>query len=648
MRFRMTLHLLLVAGVLGLAIWFIVRRPPAPLSRLDTPVLPITAEAVTRVSVKQEGFFMDCLREGDEWAIQRPIRCRADEGGIAKLLDALEMMTRQEIVTAAQRDTRSLSLDDYGLREPRARFIVWDTLGRYEVAVGRDAPLSEFVYVMVEGEEDVLATHRRILETIPKTVESIRDRLIMRWDAARTSRLEIACPETGFIQLARRDGRWLLQQPVVARADEGRVARILETLFALRVERFMWDSPVGDEPEPVADVPPSLKVEPYGLAPDEAVRVSVWTEGEDVGDELLIGKPAGEEGREIYAKKGDSDSIFTVKAGVLGIFGVEPNDLRDRRVFDITPDSAGYLQIEEGDARISLQRGEARGWEILDPVQWRADHDVVRHVIQAVCRLQVEAFLPGSAEKLEAYGLRQPALKIALLTAPPTRAGAASADDDAERNQPASVATSGLSRLLIAAPKEGETSVHAYLEGDKAIFKLALEQLGVIPANPTDPLLYRDRTVLALTPESIHRIAVSRGDNVESVTRAAGGTWRALLPSSNTVDKATLEELLFTAANVRALRIEGHNPASYEPYGLDKPALSLTFGLSGEEGIQKTLLFGFKAKTDGIFSMVQGQDVVFVVPNGIIDRLGRRLTLPPGPGANILPPKEAPPRGKAP
>jgi len=618
------------------------------LGRRDTPVLPVTAEAVTRVSVKQDGFFMDCVREDDEWTIRRPIRCRADEGGIAKLLDALEMMTRQEIVTSAQRENRGVSLDDYGLREPRARFVVWDALGRHEVTVGRDAPLSEFVYVIVEGEEDVLATHRRILDTIPKTVESIRDRLIMRWDAARTSRLELDRPEKGFIQLARRDGRWLLQQPVVARADEGRVARILETLFSLRVERFMWDSPVGDELDPAAEVASSLKVEPYGLAPDEAVRIGVWTEGEEVGDELLVGKPAGEDGREVYAKTGDSDSIFTVNAKVLDVFDVAPSDLRDRRVFDITPDTAGYLQIEEGNERITLRRGESRGWEILDPVQWQADHDVVREVIQAVCRLQVEEFLTGGATNLAAHGLQQPAMTIALLPAPLVRGAAAASDGGKEDVDATHSVPSELPRLLIAKPRAEETTLLAHLEGDKAVYRIAREQLDALPANPTDPLLYRNRTVLALTPECIHRVAVTRGGYAETVARDGKGPWRVVSAPSNTVDKATLDELLFMAANVRALRIEGHNPVSFEPYGLDKPALSVTFGLSGEEGIQKTLLFGFKAKTDGIYSMVQGQDVVFVVPNGVVERLGRKLTFPPGPREQPPAPKGAPPAGTAP
>jgi len=642
MSFRTTLRLLLVAGVLGLAIWFVERRPPLPLGRLDTPILPVTAEAISRVSVKHAGFFMDCVREGDEWIIQRPIRCRADEGAVAKLLHALEMMTRQEIVTSAQRENRGVSLADYGLREPRARFFVWDALGRYEVAVGRDAPLSELLYVMVEGEEDVVATHRRLLEAIPKEIEGIRDRLIMRWDAARTSRLEIERPEKGFIQLARRDGRWMLQQPVAARADEGRIAGILETLSTMQVARFTWDSPVNDDGT-TAETPPSMKVEPYGLAPDEAVRIGVWTEGEEVGDELLVGKPVGEDSAEVYAKTGDSASIFTVDGKVLEVFDVSQNDIRDKRMFDITPDSAAFLQIEEDDRRILLQRGEARGWQIIDPVQWQADRDVVREVLHAVCRLQAEEFLSGGTTNLAAHGLDKPALTLAVLATPPARP-----TTSASRNETQEADAASVPRLLIAAPKEGETSVLACHERDKALCKLACRQLDALPANPTDPLLYRDRTMLVLSPESIRGIALSRGGKEESVAKDDEGAWSIVSPSGNTVDKTSLDELLFMAANIRALRIEGHNPDSYEPYGLDKPTLSVTFGLSGEEGIQKTLLFGFKAKTDGIYAMVQGQDVVFVIPNSLVDRLNRKLTLPPAPKPEAPAPKDAPSPGTAP
>ena len=57
----------------------------------------------------------------------------------------------------------------------------------------------------------------------------------------------------------------------------------------------------------------------------------------------------------------------------------------------------------------------------------------------------------------------------------------------------------------------------------------------------------------------------------------------------------------------------------------DRPALTLTLGLTGERGIQKSIAMGFRAETDGIFAMVQGQDVVFVLDRKLVEMLTRDL-----------------------
>ena len=41
-----------------------------------------------------------------------------------------------------------------------------------------------------------------------------------------------------------------------------------------------------------------------------------------------------------------------------------------------------------------------------------------------------------------------------------------------------------------------------------------------------------------------------------------------------------------------------------------------------------TLLLGFRAGTDGLYAMVQGEDVVFVLPNALAGELTRDLLVP--------------------
>jgi hypothetical protein len=84
-------------------------------------------------------------------------------------------------------------------------------------------------------------------------------------------------------------------------------------------------------------------------------------------------------------------------------------------------------------------------------------------------------------------------------------------------------------------------------------------------------------------------------------------------------------------ANLRALRIEYHGAENLEAFGLDKDATVLVVSLSGGEGIQKSLHMGFLSRTDGVYAMVQGQDLVFVLDKGQVERLSADLVKPPRP-----------------
>jgi hypothetical protein len=64
------------------------------------------------------------------------------------------------------------------------------------------------------------------------------------------------------------------------------------------------------------------------------------------------------------------------------------------------------------------------------------------------------------------------------------------------------------------------------------------------------------------------------------------------------------------------------------PYGLAPPKVALTFGLTGEAGIQTSLLLGREAGPESVFAMIQGQDIVFTLESGT----ARALTsVPTGP-----------------
>ena len=620
MSFKTTLRLLVAACLLAFALWLAEKK-----SRYGTrpgsgeKVLGILSEAVRSISIEHGDFTADCSLRDGKWFIDKPLRARADEGEISHILNVLELLQGDEIITAAQRRSRNLSLENYGLVPPRARFVLRGTTFRKELLVGRDAPLGESLYVKVQGDEGVIATSRSVLEVIPEDMDKLRDRTLIYGQAARTRRLEIQRPGVGFIQLAQTDGRWMIQQPVVARAGQSRVVRMLNSLYSLKVEKFIWDMPVKEKTEPGVDT--AAQEELYDLVPDRApARIGVWVARDRVGRELILGKQTDDTGKLVYAKLRDVGSIYAIDKGILDVFSVAVNDLRDRQMFPVPANAVNYVRFEEGDRKLILSWDKKEGWLMTEPVRWKADDRVVMAAIARATALRAAAFHEKQTN-LTVVGLAPPAYTMQLLEKPPVE------------KQPAVAAEAAKERrncLLIATMNPKDTAVYAKLDDDETVCTLRAEPVHALVAHLTDPLVYRDRTVLAVPVTSVKRITLNRAGVTQEIAQGETGDWVSSVPATNVVNRQVVEDILFHVANMRALRIESHNPDSLAAYGLDSPTSVLTLGLVGEQGIQKSLMLGFRAKTDGIYAMVQGQDVVFVLSNEMVDELMRDISVPPG------------------
>ena len=628
MRFRTTARLLVVACVLGLAIWFLERRLPSSETRRYQAdrILDMPAESIVYVAVESQEMRVECERREDGWHLAVPFDARATDAAIERLLSELEALRTSEVITAEQRAQRELTLADYGVSEPRLRVVVGDGRNRKELAFGLDDPLGELIYLHQAWSTDVISTSRAFLDAVPKTVVGLRDRNILRGDASLTARVEIHRPGTGFIRLNHAGGAWHLQQPAQTPADGGRVAQMLDALYSLAVEEFVWDPPsdaLVDEAAPVAvDADPESRLAPYGLGDDEAlVRVKVWTTGEDVGRELVIGRETGESNRLVFAKTRDRESICTIDREILDIFSVSVNDLRNPVLFPVSARDVRYACFEEGDRKLVLEWQPRGGWMVSEPVQWRADDGIVSELVGRLARLRAQRFLSGGGTNWAGANQGEAAAVIQLLAARP-----AAAAEGTNGGDPGGAA--GQNRLLVGGADAETDSLLARFEGGDVVAVIDAEAIWPEGGVLTDPLVYRDRTMLAVDAANVIRVALRTADGEQIVSRNEQGEWTAASPAGARLMPDVVKDVLFRVANLRSLRIEEHDPKNLAAYGLQAPTTVLTLGLSGDEGIQKSILLGFRAKTDGIYAMVQGQDVVFVLGTSEVRHLTRSLVVP--------------------
>ncbi|MFC1498825.1 DUF4340 domain-containing protein [Verrucomicrobiota bacterium] len=641
MKPKTTLRLFVLVCVIGILTWYAENYLESTAERKDKKlhVLNVKAEEINNLTIKCNNLNVDCVKKGKKWFFVRPLEAPADGGEIDQILSVIEALRKEETVTGSQRRERELSLEDYGLRNPRARFVLSDEFGMKEILVGDKAPLGNFVYVKTAISDDVIATTSAITNIIPGSIEYLRDRMVLHGNVSRTSRLEIQGVDGGFIQLVRLDNDWQIQQPVAAKADTVKVNQILDALFSLEIKEFIWDAQtesVNTEP-PINDQTALGAVfVPYGLAEDEAVaRVAVWGNGNEVGKELLLGKQADANSDKVYARRKDFNSVYTVQKDIVEMLGRGVCHLRDRTLFGIKPEKVKYLCFEKDNHKLELKKKEKEGWVIAEPVQWQADRHVVSDVIEKLIQLKIESFNDGSQTNITELGLNPPAFVVQLLEKYPepktdNPQKAAGVSEDTEKTAPEKQ-----NRLHVGVLSEKSANVFVRFEdqpimfGDKAsIFAISADAIANLGDNPADPLVYRNRTMLALDPTSIKRITLLKEGKEQSILMEESGEWTPAGTETNKLDMNVVQDIVFAASNLRALRIECHNPENVAQYGLDPYQLMLTLGLTGEQGIRKSLIMGFRSKTDGIYAMIQGQDVVFVLESGLVQKLTRNLVNP--------------------
>jgi hypothetical protein len=133
--------------------------------------------------------------------------------------------------------------------------------------------------------------------------------------------------------------------------------------------------------------------------------------------------------------------------------------------------------------------------------------------------------------------------------------------------------------------------------------------------------------MLAVPSDSVWKLTLRKAGREQTVVRRESGEWQALGAAGARVDAEAVGGVLARCAGLRALRIEAESMKSPAAYGLDDSAVELTLGLSGSGGIQKTLRLGYRARTDGLYAAVQGQDMVFVLAEAEAEKLGADLLL---------------------
>jgi len=487
-----------------------------------------------RIELTNQVFVLE--KSDDQWLIKQPVRVRANSSTVNSILDELEFAERSRTIT--EQELKGASLAQFGLTKPRVRAELQTKKGPIGLLVGDDTPTKDALYVQVTGQQSVLVAPRSVYERLNRTLDDLRDRVVMEFSSAAATRFEIRSADR-VVELAKSttstnaEPRWALTRPLAARADQRKVSDLLSDLTGLRVLDFVSEDPKD--------------LHTYQL--DEPEReVTVWT-GES-GRTLLLGRALTNNPNKVYAKLKSADSIFTVPASSAQKFAVQANDLRDARVLTFAEDDVDGIDLIHGSDKISLVRTDST-WQITAPTAIAAENEVVRQLLGHLEQLSAKQFTADVATDLDKYGLAAPTATVSLQDG----------------------GTNVLAQLLVGA--EDASNAVRFVKGADEPFVYGVDTNidGWLPATY---LALRTRRLTDWGPDQIGKVTVENRSGKVVVERDADKTWRLVEPAHGVLNNDALQRVLDGLAQLRAEEFIHEGRGNLAAYGLDQPETTIT------------------------------------------------------------------------
>ena len=594
MKSRTTIFLLVFAiAAGGFVFWDYKKGTPTDEAReKGKRLLDLKAADVTRVELVRSNQTILVEKTGDRWEIRQPIAVAADASAVGSLVDQFEFAERDRVFAA--KEVTPAMLDDFGLAagKARLRLTLRDKKGDRAILFGSETPTKEAVYAQVQGQNTVFVVGKNLFDTGNASLDSIRSRTVLDFVPSAATRLELKQADK-LLELDRTvaktnaEPRWVVAKPFPCRADQQKVADLLNELSALRVQDFTSEDPK----------------ELHACQLDEPLReLTVW-----LGDKtqtLLLGRSPTNDATKIYVKRKDANSIFTLTADSVKKFAPQVNDIRDAHLLVFREPDVRGIDIVRGAETISLTR-TGTAWKANAPnaVPFDAEDSLATELLTKLAQLSAKQFVTDVTADLAPYGLDKPAATVTLRAAGANILGQIH------------IGSLNVSNAVRYAKRADEPFVYGV---DHAI-------LGSLPGSA---IACRNRRIGDWKEDQITKFTIEKNTDRLVLELGSDKKWKLIEPKEGVLNFDRFQQTLDLFSYLRADSFEREGFDNLAVYGLDKPAARCTI----EGGGRRSLLqIGNPKDKTTSFASWSDPALIFTLDAGSVSILTNRLVTTPAP-----------------
>lgn len=260
------------------------------------------------------------------------------------------------------------------------------------------------------------------------------------------------------------------------------------------------------------------------------------------------------------------------------------------KVFAVKAGAIDEITVKSAAGEQTTLKKAGGSWQITSPVTAPADEAQVSGLVTGLTTADIVRTVDENPGDLKQFGLADPRVVITFRAS-----GARHAQ-----------------RLLVGDKTATSGDLYAKYPDQKRVFLIPGSFYASFDLGTFD---LRQKSVMTFDREKVDRITVQADGKTVELDRPAGD-WEIEKPYKAAADYGTVEGLMGRVLTAQMKAITAEDATDLKPYGLDKPAVTVTFGLGSS---QATLLLGKKAGDGSLYAKDAARPMVFTVDSALLE-----------------------------
>lgn len=560
-------------------------------------------------------------RQGSTWQLIEPMKWSANYFAINRILNQLQFLEEEASFPVDEIENTGQSLADYGLENPLLKLSIVDKDERISLSVGTLTEIGNNVYLLGPKERRIFVVNRQVIDGLITDLNDLRAREIFNIPVFEVDALGLQIRSQSSadgsslkVRLARNNGDWSFEAPVIAKADPALVDNTINVLTTAKVGRFLERD--AEDPVLLGLETPLMRVTVHGNRRRQTLIIGNL-------DEQAEGSP------KYFAKLEKNPAIFTVMAEPFNALLEAQKELRERNFMKFDSSKVSAINISKNGQKIRLQKLESsdEDWQVLESKDneeirpYRADPVIMDLLLNDLSNLRASSFAIDAPTPIEdvSLGFNRPIRTVSLSFA---------------EGEPVT--------LTLAHP-EGDNET-LYAKTNQAKFIYQVERQLTLSMIPLEAHHYRNRMLdklpAAALVSSIELIDLSNDQRLINLQLPDNIDWITYLNGEESDRSSAIFEVLNSAVNFTVnnylldyfTEIYSEDTDQAYPWAFQLIATIQLPG--GESNRTETREYFFSKRLSGTRQIggSKEKDVVFDISQALIDALYEitdDMTLPP-------------------